>query len=211
MTTTHDVSPAAVQTAGRLCVTGALLGAAVGLLAALVGPVVAQDRFSYPFSPAGHVLVQSALTVSHLMVLAGFLGVLRSDAFDGHRRGRLAMHVAAAGMGLLAACEIWAATFADAAASGAAVDILDAAYGIASIGVGAGSIVAGIAIVRAGRWQGWQAYALPVSGLVLLMAVIPAIAGPALLGRLALVAWVLLYVPLGLALIRSRTPELAFP
>ena len=199
-----------VRTLGRLCVAGGVIGAAGGLVTAFIPAAVDTDRFSYPYTPGWFLVAQAVFLVSHLLMLAGVLGVLRVGA-AGH--GRLAAWggaVSVAGLVTLSVCEVAAMFLLHASTSSAAVGWLNAGYGLASLLTGTGPVLLGIAVVRAGTWHGWRRWIVLACGVELLAAT-PAIAGPFLAGRLALTVWVALYTALGVALLRPTVAAPARP
>jgi hypothetical protein len=78
--------------------------------------------------------------------------------------------------------------FAHAAADGPGVGYIVAAYGVASIAVGAGLTLAGVAVARAGRWTGWRRWTPLACGAGVFVVVMPGVAAGFLAGRLALAA-----------------------
>jgi hypothetical protein len=66
------------STAGALCTTGALIGAAGGILLAAVPPAVGPDRFSYPLTTTGHRVAEAVIVINHLLLLAGVVGLWRA-------------------------------------------------------------------------------------------------------------------------------------
>lgn len=193
-----------VSTAGLLCLVGAIIGAAGGLAMILVSPSVAPERFSYPFDDVGHVVVESVFLLNHGLLLVGLLGVTRSGATGDGRLGRAGIGVAATGMVLLSVCEVMAMVLVDAMAADTAVGWLGAAYGLATVTIGVGLVMAGIAVARARVWRGWARFVVLTGGVAVFVVVLPGVAGPMVIGRLVLIAWMLVFAALGFALLRSR-------
>ena len=78
---------------------------------------------------------------------------------------------------------------------------LDTAYGVATIASGIGLILAGIAVVRTGRWRGWARWTPLALGVLVFVMVIPGLFGTFLEARLAITAWMLAWTALGVALL----------
>ena len=62
--------------------------------------------------------------------------------------------------------------------------------------------IAGVAVVRTGRWSGWARPTVLLCGLAVFLIVLPGVFGPFVAGRLALTAWMVLFGALGVALMR---------
>lgn len=206
MTTTLTAAPARVRTAAALCVAGALIGVAGGLVMAVIPPAVGPDRFSYPFTPTGHLIAEISFAANHLLLLAGVLGLGRSTATGRGRLGRAGIALTVAGLLALTLCEIGAMLLAGSAFPTTRTGQLGVGYGAASILTGVGLTLAGVAVIRARRWTGWPRYIVLACGLAVFVVVLPAVSGPMVAGRLALVAWMLLWAALGIALTRDPQP-----
>jgi hypothetical protein len=190
-----------VRTLGRLCLAGGLIGAAGGLITAFVPAAVTADRFSYPYPPGWFLVAQTVFLASHVLVAAGVLGVLGAGVAGPGRLAARGGVVSLAGLAILSICEVAAAFLLNASTWSAAVGWLNAGYGLAAVLTGAGPVLLGIAVARAGAWHGWRRWIVLACGVELLAAM-PAIAGPFLAGRLALTVWAALYAVLGVALSR---------
>lgn len=139
-------------------------------------------------------------------------GLARSGAVGGGRAGRAGLWVTAAGWIGLTLCELRGAMLADSPYPAPATDALDAAYGISTILIGVGLVVAGIAVARAGVWTGWTRWVTLACGVAVFVVVIPAVfvvipgVDPFVAGRAALGAWMLLLAALGRAIHRAAPP-----
>lgn len=208
ITSTAGTRPGFVRTSGRLCLIGAVIGVLVALVGLLISPAVGTDRYSYPHTPGAFAVSESMIIVNHLLLLAGVFGLIRSGAAGGGL-GRAGSWTAVAGLVGLTFCEVGAILLADSAYPTSQTDALDAGYGITSIVIGAGFVLAGIATVRTRRWTGWAAYAPLACGLAVFLLVLPGVFlfgdDTFTVGRLTLMAWMLTFAALGLALAR-RTP-----
>lgn len=161
---------------------------------------------SYPYSPGGFLVAESAFLANHVLLLVGLVGLARSGAPGTSRTGRTGSWIAITGMGLLSVCEAWAMTFVNSAWPTAQTDLLDIAYGVSTIAIGIGLLIVGGAVMRSRIWHGWPRYVPMSCGVAVFVIVLPGVFGPMLLGRLVLTAWMLLFAALGLALMRTSTP-----
>jgi hypothetical protein len=192
-----------LRTAGWLCTAGALIGVAGGLVLIMVSPAVASDRYSYPLTPDGHRLVQVAFVLNHALLLVGVLGLARAGATGTRQLGRIGVAVAVAGWAMLSLCEIGAFLLAESASPSARASQLDIGYGVSTIAIGLGLVLAGAAVLRERRWTGWARYIVLASGVAVFLIVIPGIAASSVAGRLVLVTWMLIWVGVGVALVRA--------
>ncbi len=192
-----------VQRAGGTCLWAGLLGAASGVFLALVPAQVDDHLYSYPLNDAPFAAIQVFFFLQHLALVLGLLGVWRSGATGRSRIGAWGMGAAVAGMGLLALVELAAISAANSFYPSPRTDVLDVFYGISSFLIGLGMIVAGIAVLRAGRWTGWRGLLMLVTGAYVFVPMTPALMGPFVLARLAIAGWMLLFAALGWALLRS--------
>jgi hypothetical protein len=85
--------------------------------------------------------------------------------------------------------------------------VLGAAYGVATVLVGVGLILAGVAVVRERKWNGWRRLTVLIGGIAVFVIVIPGVFGPFLAGRLAITAWMIFWAALGVALIARTQAE----
>lgn len=200
MDTTSAARYPLVRTAGLLCVTGAVIGALGGIVLAVVPPAVGAARFSYPFTPGGFLVAQSVFILNHVLLLVGVLGLARSGVGGTGGLARSGLLVTAIGWVALTLCEIRAMTLATSPYPSPSTDVLDTAYGVATILIGVGLILAGVAVARARVWTGWHRFITLVSGVAVFLIVIPGIFGPFLAGRIVLIVWMLLLAALGWAL-----------
>jgi hypothetical protein len=195
-----------VRTAGRLCLTGAIIGVIGGLVTAYFPPAVATDRYSYPYSPTGYVVAELTFVLNHVLLLVGVLGVARAGAAGGGRPGRVGLWTSVVGLAVLTLCEVGSIALANSAYPTPRTDALGAAYGIASILIGMGLTLTGVAVARARLWTGSARYIVLICGIAVFVIVIPGVFSTFLAGRLVLVAWMLMFAALGLALIRAPRP-----
>jgi len=207
MTTQQLAAPAFgeafVHRAGGVCLGAGLLGAASGIFLAVVPSQVDEDVYSYPLDEGPFAAIQVFFFLQHLALVFGLLGVWRPGVLGAGRLGGWGLAGAAAGMGLLAAVELVAISAANAAYPSPRTDVLDALYGVSSVLIGIGMVVAGVAVLRAGRWTGWRGGLVLAIGVYVFVPMMPALLGPFALARLAITGWMLLFAALGWVLLRS--------
>ncbi len=208
MKNSFAAGPSFVKTAGLLCLVGAVIGVISALVTAFIPPAVSFDRFSYPYTPTGFLLAQFVFMFNHVLLLVGILGLARSGAAGTGLLGRVGVWISLVGMAALTLCEVWAMTFATSPYPGPGTDVLDTSFGVASILIGVGLVLAGVAVARAGEWTGWRRFVPLICGVAVFVIVIPGVFGPFLAGRLVLAVWMLMFAALGWALYtRARISE----
>ncbi len=192
--------PGWVSRAGALCMAAGILGAASGILLAGYPAQVSEDMFSYPLTAGGFTVIQIWFFVQHLGLLAGIAALARAAVMAQGRSARWGSGLAVAGMALLAVTELIAITARNSTYPGDGTGTLDALYGVSSVAVGVGLILAGIAVRRRGLWTGWRGVVVLVAGIFVFVPMMPALMGPFILARLAITVWMLLFAALGYAL-----------
>lgn len=213
MTTLSTTRFPTVATAGLLCIVGGATGVIGAAVLGLATPAVGVDRYSYPLTPAGYVTIQLFFAVNHLLLLAGVVGLAHSGAVGTGRAGRVGLWATAVGWIGLTLCELRGATLAGSRYPTPATDVLDAAYGISTILIGAGLVATGVTVVRAGVWTGWARWVVLACGVAVFAVVIPAVfvvvpgVDPFVAGRVALGGWMLLFAALGWSIHRAGLPD----
>jgi hypothetical protein len=208
MKNTSTAGSSFVKTAGLLCLVGAVIGVISGLVTAFIPPAVSSDWYSYPYTPTGFLVAQVVFILNHVLLLVGILGLARSGAAGTGLLGRVGLWISVLGMATLTVCEVGAMTLATSPYPSPRTDFMDMSYGVASILIGLGLVLAGVAVARAGEWTGWHRFVALICGVAVFVIVIPGVFGPFLAGRLALVVWMLMFAALGWALYtRARIPE----
>jgi hypothetical protein len=201
MTTRHR-TVAGTALAGRICCWGGLLGALQSVVLLLVPPAVGEDRVSYPFSSAGYVAAQLSSAVQHALLLVGVLALLRV-AGPVSRAVLVALLATAAGLALITVAELAVVAAADMATDDPFPAWFGVLYGIPTVLIGLGLLVAGAGIGRAGCWTGWRRWITLALGAYVAVVLIPLIDTTFAIGQLVLGGWMLLFAGLGLALTRD--------
>jgi hypothetical protein len=208
MENTPTAGSSFVNMAGLLCLVGAVIGVISALVTAFIPPATSFDRYSYPYTPTGHLLAQLVFMSNHVLLLVGILGLARSGAAGTGLLGRVGLWVSLVGMAALTLCEVGAMTFATSPYPGPGTGFMDTSFGVASILIGVGLVLAGVAVARAGEWAGWRRFIVLICGVAVFVIVIPGVFGPFLAGRLVLAVWMLMFAALGWALYtQARIPE----
>ena len=192
--------PVWVRHAGAVCLAAGILGAVSGIFLAVYPAQVSEDMFSYPLTAGGFTVIQIWFFVQHVGLLAGIAALARAGVMAQRRSARWGTGLAVAGMALLAVTELIAITARNSTYPGDGTGLLDALYGVSSVAVGVGLILAGIAVRRGGRWSGWRGLVVLVAGIFVFVPMMPALLGPFVLARLAITVWMLLFAALGYAL-----------
>lgn len=193
-----------VRRAGLICLAAGLLGAASGLFLIVVDPSVPDSRFSYPLTAGAFVAIQLWFAVQHLGLLAGQRALWMSGALGASRSARVGHLIALAGMALLTTTEVLATTAASSPYPSGRTDVLDVLYGVASLAIGGGLVMAGVAALRARARDGLLRWLPLAIGAWVFVPMTPMMLVGFVPARLAITGWMLLYTALGWALARDR-------
>ena len=200
-------SASTIRRAGAVCLVAALAGAASGVHLAAMDPDVSPDRFSYPQGAGEFTAIQVFFVVQHLGLLLGLLALAGSSAVPRTRLGRVGSYGAAAAMAALALMEVVAITARDVAVDSTTASVVGAGYGVVSFAQGVTLVAVGIAIARAGVWQGWPRWVVLAMGVWVFFPMFPALATMTDGARLAIAGWMLLFAVLGAALMLNSSPN----
>lgn len=193
----------ALRGAAAACLVAAILGALAGIFLAAVPAQVSENRWSYPLDSGAYSAIQVFFALQHLGLLAGLVALAPAGAVPATRTASGGWVTALVGMVLLTLTEAWGASAGDAPAVGAVANRLGAAYGVATLVLGIGLMVVGIASYRAHCWPGWRRYLPLALGVWVFLPMLPALFGPNAAARLAITGWMLLFAALGWALLRA--------
>jgi hypothetical protein len=155
MNTTSTAESSFIKMAGLLSLVGAMIGVISGLVTAFILPAVSFDRYSYPYTPTGFRVAQLVFMLNHMLLLIGILGLARSGAAGTSLLGRVGVWISIVGMATLTLCEVGAMTLATSPYPSPRTDFMDMAFGVASILIGVGLVLAGVAVARSRKWGGW--------------------------------------------------------
>jgi len=187
-----------VRYAGLACCWSGLAGLAAAVALIMVTPAVGEDRFNYPLHPTAFVVVQVLFFLQHVLLISGQLSLSRSGALGSSTAGQVGIKIAIVGTAALALSELWAISAADAAYPSRQTSIIESSFGVESLLIGVGFVLAGIAVWRAGVWGGWRR-AVPLAlGVYVFVVLVPGLgAGSYVLARLVIGFWMLLFALLG--------------
>lgn len=182
----RDAGSGLVTLAAWSLMAGAVLQIGLGVLLA---------PHQNPSSPLFGLVTGLNLT-SHLLLLAGIAGWLKSGAWGASRLGRTGLVVTLLGLATLTLAEPASLVNMEAAVVG---------FGVATLLIMAGMLLAGVAMLRSGHWRGWRRFAPLACGLFVPLILGPAFALPGYAANYAIGAWGLCWLLLGLA-VRQTDP-----
>ncbi|MBD8871039.1 hypothetical protein [Nocardioides donggukensis] len=195
-------APDWVARAGSTCLAAGILGALSGIVLAVYPAQVSEDMFSYPNTAGEFTVIQIWFFIQHLGLLAGIAALARAEAMAPGHSARWGIGLAASGMALLAVTELIAISARNSTYPGDGTGLLDVLYGVSTVAVGVGLILAGLAVRRRASWTGWRGAVVLVAGIFVFVPMMPALMGPFVLARLAITVWMLLFAALGYSLWR---------
>ena len=168
-----------------LVIVAAVVQAATGVATSTIAPSFA-DRTTIVFGYAG-----AWLTVTHVMVLAGIVGLYATRAARSGWLKRVGFAVALVG---------FAAQVLGESVLRVNFDLGNAFFGIATPATGLGMILVGIAVITSRRWTGWHRYAPLVCGLYVPVVLVPAFVAAKGPSFIALGGWAFCFLALGIAM-----------
>lgn len=201
--TSTTATGSAVSRAGALTLAAGVTGALAGAALAVWPREVAPEQFSYPLGPTSHVAFQLFFAVHHLGLLAGLLalgGLARPLTGRATRAGTAVAVVGMVGLTVMEAVVAFVGV-------GITVDssrgqLLGSLYGLASVLIGLGLVIAGVGLARRPVLPGSARWLPLVLGVWVFVPMTPALFAPMVWGRLAIIGWMLLFAVLGLQLRR---------
>lgn len=191
---------------GTLVIVFAILAAVFALAIGVIPPAVTPDVWSYPTTALPFTLGQVLIGIHHLVMAAGLFVAWRIGLAGTSRLAAVGAISSTIVMALFAVLEVGSSAIADSRLGSAATDTVGALYGVLTFVLAVASIVYGIAIIRARAWSGITRLTVLVTGIYLIVPLIPAQFGPFLLRAIALAIWSLLYIGLGVGLRRGSKP-----
>ncbi len=208
-TRTPTTTSRSVRQAGVWCLGAGLVGASQAVIMLAWSPQVSDDRYSYPFTGFGYAVAQTSFFLQHLPLVAGVAALLTLPAARASRTARISIWAAVVGLVLLTAMELITIVAYDAATDSSLATLINNLYGPPVILIGAGLLVAGIALLRQGTagWVGarWVPALVLLMGVYVFVPLTPAIMGTFTAGRLGIGGWMLLFAVLGFGL--TRLPD----
>jgi hypothetical protein len=200
-----DTSAHRLHRYGLLTIVTALLGTACAVLIIVWPAEVPESRWSYPFDTTSFTIAQLFFAVHHLGLFPALLAVLVLARRHG-RATRAGLLIGILSMAALTVTEVIAIGAAEVAADSARANAMGAAYGVATMGLGLGFLMAGTGLARlpgaTGRWV------FLAIGVWIFCPMLPTLFMPLIYGRITIGIWLLMYAGIGLALLRlSRAAE----
>ncbi len=191
-----------VRRSGLLCAAGGLVGGLGAVFTALYPPAVPDTQMSYPYTPTGFVVAEIVWAVCFAAILVGTIGLAVSGATGTSRTG---LRVAGIGIAGVTLFDLTFAFLADAPMDDPAGMVMGIGIWLSSVVAGVGYVLAGLAVRRAGLWQGWRAAVPLVCGLYVFLVLLPIpLMGVSIHWPIG--GWCLCFAALGVALAQERVP-----
>ena len=180
-----------IRSTGAWLIVGALMGVGIG---------VKEGIAPTPFGTMENIVMQGIVMVANALVLVGVVGLARSGATGDGWLARVGLGIALVASVLFLPFEVLVAIN---------LELGGALLGLCALAQGLGLLLAGIAVLRAGRWGGWQRFTPLSCGLYTFLVLIPALAlSPEGYNAWALVGWQIPFALLGVALYQQGSaPE----
>jgi hypothetical protein len=176
-----------VHTAARLLIVGSLIGIGIG---------VKEGLAPTPFGTVENAVMQGVVIIANTLTLVGVLGLARSGAAGEGMLAKLGLGLALLASALFLPFEVLVAVN---------LELGGVALGLCALFQGLGLLLAGIAVLRAGCWGGWQRFTPLICGLYTFLVLIPALSLSDGYNAWALAGWQLPFALLGLALVQQGT------
>ena len=202
LTPTATATDERLRTYGLVGAVASLVGAACAVVLIAWEPMVAEDRFSYPFDEAWFTIWQVVFAVQHAAMLPLFAGLLLLERRHPSRALRVGTWIALVGQVLLTLMELLVITAAGDALETGWGAVVSGLYGVPMILLGVGLVAAGIGALRTGLFDGPARWLLLGLGVYVFVVLFPAVFGPMVAGRIAIGVWLLGFAVLGLAIRR---------
>lgn len=194
-----------VRPLGAACAAGGLLGVLVTTVQVIhaTSSSTPDDLWRSPWSSGAFIVVGLLWCVSHVLVLAGLVGLRRSRHGGPGRAAAAGAALAIAGTALILVGEIAGMTIGDRSEDSGAAGAVAAVYGVGTLLAVIGLALLGREVLRTGSWTGWRRgipLALAGWGVMLLWLPLTPLAP---VGSLVIDA---LFVALGVALYTQPSP-----
>lgn len=190
------------KTGGWALVVAGVLGAAAAAFLMVVPPAVTEDRFSFPLTASGYVVIQVSFFLHHLLVVWGLWAFWRAGLAGRGVLAAIGGIAASATMAALSVQELITAGAAEATYPSPQTDAIEGVYGVITLAAGAALVVLGIASLRARVLPGAGRFVMLILGVFVFVPLTPGIFGPFLVARLVIGVWLLLFAWLGVVMIR---------
>jgi hypothetical protein len=166
-TTVKELEMRPTQKAAIALIAGAIIHAVGGIVGQVVqaSTLVGDDMFSYPWTSAELVAVSLVEALAFALGLVGLAGLRASGVAGPTRAARVGLGVALAGSVLFVVAELASIAVRDQYLDEGTAGAVGGLFGLATLLLGAGLAVAGLAARRARRWESWRPTALLACGL----------------------------------------------
>lgn len=184
-----------VRNAGLGLIIGSLIGVGIGIKEAFAPT---------PFGTLENVVMQGVVILANTLTLVGVLGLARSSAAGEGWLAKPGLGLAVLASALFLPFEVLVAVN---------LELGGMLLGLSALAQGLGLLLAGVAVLQAGRWYGWQRFTPLLCGLYTFLVLIPALAlSPAGYNAWALAGWQIPFLLLGVALAQQgAAPEQRAP
>jgi hypothetical protein len=185
--------------AGLACASGATLGVVVGAATQVVqaSTDVPKDQWSYPWWSGASIAFWVLAALAHALIGVGVIGLLRSGATGTTRAARLGLMTALAGAALIVAGHLSSIPIRNQTTHDTWPQVVGGVFGIGTILVAFGLMLAGWITVRERNWNGWRRFT-PLATGAWTVALIPLQLTAALPSAVAVYG--LFFVAVGIAL-----------
>jgi hypothetical protein len=147
-----------------------------------------------------NVIMQGTVIIANTLVLIGVIGLARSGAAGEGWLAKVRLGIAVLASALFLPFEVLVAVNEE---------LGGALLGLTALVQGLGLLLAGIAVLRAGRWSHWHRFTPPLCGLYTFLVLIPALALSNGYNAWALAGWQIPFLLLGVALYQQRSVPVA--
>ncbi len=183
---------------GRWCLATSVIGIAQGAVVLAWPHQVDSSRYSFPFTANGYVIAQATFFLQHLPLVVAVFAVAALPAVRRTKLAHRALVVATAGLGLLALMELIAMSAATTANDSTLGITISSLYTIPVLLTGGGLLVAGTVLLRRRALGPILRCTLIALGAFVFVGLGPAMATDSFVaGRLAIMAWMVLFAALG--------------
>ena len=200
----------ALRTAAWALIAGALVQAVGGVVGQVVlaSTDVSDELFRYPWTSDAFVVTSVVWAVAFGFAVAGLAGLRASGVAGPTRAARNGLTAALVGTALFVVAELASIPVREQQASDGGAGLVGALFGLATVLTGAGLTVAGVAAVRARRWEGWRRFTPLAYGvwMLVMLGVVWTKAGPS-----GIAVFGILQLALGVALLTRPTPLASAP
>lgn len=159
---------ASIRRGAAIGITGAAMTSLAGVVVqAIVQPAtdVSDRLWSYPWSATAFIPVSLLYAALHVLVIVGLLALMSSGATGSGRTGRRGVGTAVVGTALLFFGELASLPIRHARVHDTSAGVVGALFGLGCLVSAIGFLLAGVAIVRAGRWEGWRRWTVVIAGV----------------------------------------------